>query len=324
MWDFSLSNAVGAMQKTLPFVLFRMAIYLGITIAYIIATGLGAGIGYGLTAFGQNPGSGAGLGGLIGFGAVSGVLYWAREYLLYMVKAGHIAVLVEILDGKALPENQGQIAYAQGVIQQRFKETSLLFGLDQLIKGILHAANRMLLGLTSWLPIPGLDNLVSLVNKVLDMSLTYVDEVIIAYNLRIKSDNPWQSSQDALVLYAQNYKVLLKNAVFLMLFMYGLSFLVFLVFLAPVGALMGLFPGHIGGWSFIIALVMAWSVKAALLEPIAIHALMQVYFKTIEGQTPNPEWRDKLSSASSQFRELGEKAAQSLGMGAKSGPQQSA
>lgn len=313
MWDFSLSQAIAAMQKTLPFVLFRMAIYFGITLAYIIVTGMGAAIGYGVTAFGQNPGSGAGLGGLLGFGAVSGVLYWAREYLLYMVKAGHIAVLVEILDGKPLPENQGQIEYAQGVIKARFKDTSLLFGLDQLIKGILHTANRIILGLTHWLPIPGLNNLVSVVNKILDMSLTYVDEIIIAYNLRVKSENTWQSSKDALVLYAQNYKVLLKNAVFLMLFMYGLAFLVFLVFLAPVGALMSLFPGQVGGWSFIIALVFAWSVKAALLEPIAIHALMQVYFKTIEGQIPNPEWDDRLEKVSAQFRELKEKAAGYLG-----------
>lgn len=317
MWDFSLSQAIGAMQKTMPFILFRMAIYFGITIAYILATGMGAAIGYGLTAFGKDPGSGAGLGGLFGFGAVSGLLYWAREYLLYMVKAGHIAVLVEILDGRPLPDNQGQIAYAQGIIKQRFKETSMLFGLDQLIKGILHAANRLILGLTSWLPIPGLQNLVSLVNKVLDMSLTYVDEVIIAYNLRTRSENSWQSSKDALILYAQNYQVLLKNAVFLMLFMYGLAFLVFLVFLAPIGALMGMFPGQVGGWSFIIALVLAWSVKAALLEPIAIHALMQVYFKVIEGQTPNPEWDAKLESVSSHFRELKQKAAAYVsGMGA--------
>ncbi len=309
MWDFNLSQAIGAMQKTLPFILFRMAIYLGITLAYILATGMGAAVGYGLTAFGKDPGSGAGLGGLLGFGAISGVLYWAREYLLYMVKAGHIAVLVEILDGRSLPENQGQIEYAQNVVKQRFKETSLLFGLDQLIKGILHTANRLLLGLTNWLPIPGLQNLVAIVNKVLDMSLTYVDEVIIAYNLRTRSENPWQSSKDALILYAQNYQLLLKNAVFLMLFMYGLSFLVFLVFLAPVGALMGLFPGSVGGWSFIIALVLAWSVKAALLEPIAIYALMQVYFKTIEGQTPSPEWDAKLETASSHFRDLTQKAS---------------
>jgi hypothetical protein len=37
--------------------------------------------------------------------------------------------------------------------------------------------------------------------------------------------------------------------------------------------------------------------------------MMDVYFKTIEGQTPNPEWDQKLSSASDKFRELSQKAA---------------
>lgn len=308
MWDFNLSQAMGLMLKTLPFIILRMLIYFGITLGYVLAIGIGAGIGYGVTAFGDNPGSGAGFGGIIGFGAISGVLYWAREYLLYLVKAGHISVLVEALDGKALPEGRGQIDHAQLVVKENFKEASILFGIDQLIKGILRALNRMLMTIANWLPIPNLDKLVNVINNILTVSLTYVDEVILAYMLRSKSDNPWQASKDALILYAQNYQVMLKNAVFLMLFMYLISFLVFLLFLAPVAGLMSMFPGSVGGWSFIVALVFAWSVKAALLEPLAVTAMMQVYFKTIEGQTPNPEWDEKLSVASDKFREMKAKA----------------
>jgi hypothetical protein len=44
------------------------------------------------------------------------------------------------------------------------------------------------------------------------------------------------------------------------------------------------------------------------MEPFAIYALMQVYFKTIEGQVPNPEWDQKLAGASKKFRELKDKA----------------
>ena len=39
---------------------------------------------------------------------------------------------------------------------------------------------------------------------------------------------------------------------------------------------------------------------------------MQVYFKVIEGQVPNPDWDRKLAEASRPFRELKEKAAASL------------
>jgi hypothetical protein len=308
MWDFNLSQALGLMLKTMPFIFFRMLIYFAITLAYVVVTGLGAGIGYGVTAFGDNPGGGAFYGALFGFAGVSGILYWAREYLLYLVKAGHISVLVEALADKPLPAGRGQIQHAQQVVKERFKESSVLFAMDQLIKGILRAVNRLVMSLTNWLPVANLDQLARFVTSILNVSLTYVDEVILAYNIKTNSENPWQSSKDGLILYAQNYKVMLKNAFFLMLLMYLLAFLVFLIFLAPVAALMGLFPGSVGGWSFIIALLFAWSIKAALLEPLAITAMMQVYFKTIEGQQPNPEWDERLSMASDKFREIRTKA----------------
>lgn len=312
MWDFNIGHALGAMIKTAPFVIFRIIIYVGIAVAYVLAVGVGAGIGYGIGSIGDEPGGFAFYGGLFGFGIVSAALYWAREYLLYLVKAGHVAVLVEHFDGNALPGGRGQIEHAQAVVKERFAEASVLFGVDRLIKGILRALNRLVMSVATFLPIPGLRELAGFVNKILNVSLTYTDEIILAYNIRTRSENPWDSSKDALILYAQNYKVIAKNAVFLLLFMYAVSLFIFLIILAPVGALMALFPGSVGGVSFIIALVFAWALKAALLEPLAIAALMQVYFKAIEGQVPNPEWDQKLTAASNKFRDLKDKAAAHL------------
>lgn len=310
MWDFSLAGAVGLMGRTLPFLLLRLAVYVGITLAYILVTGLGAGIGYGLTSWGDGQGAGAFWGGAIGFAVVSGILYWAREYLLYLIKAGHIAVLVELIQGQELPGGKSQVEHGQAVVKERFKESSILFGVDQLIKGILRALNRLLMSVSRALPIPALDNLMSIVNKILNTSLTYVDEVILAYNIKTNSDNPWQSSKDAIILYAQNYQTMLKNAVFLMVFMYISAFVVFLLVLGPIAAIGALFPGSVGFWTFLFSVLLAWSIKAAVLEPLAVTAMMQVYFKTIEGQTPNPEWDAKLSNASEKFREMGQKASE--------------
>ena len=90
MWDFKMGQAVGAMIKTAPFIIFRIIIYVGIALAYVLAVGVGAGLGYGLGSIGDEPGGWAFGGGFIGFGIVSVALYWAREYLLYLVKAGHV------------------------------------------------------------------------------------------------------------------------------------------------------------------------------------------------------------------------------------------
>lgn len=72
-------------------------------------------------------------------------------------------------------------------------------------------------------------------------------------------------------------------------------------------------PGQLAGWAFVLAIVFAWAFKAAFIEPFAIACLMQVYFKTIEGQVPDPAWDARLAEASSKFRELKDKALASFG-----------
>lgn len=309
MKDFSLSHVMGLLSRTMPFLIFRFLIYFGITIAYVLITGVGAGIGYGVGSIGGSGPAGGMWGGIIGFSTAGVIMYLLREYLLYMVKAGHIAVMVELMEGKTLPEGRSQIQHAQAVVRERFAESSVLFGLDQLIKGILKAFNRLFFSATSLLPIPGVQGLAKFINTVVTLSLTYLDEVILAYNMKTRSDNPWKSSQTALVLYAQNYKTFLKNAVWLAFFVWGLSFLVFLLILGPVAGFVALFPGTAGPLTLIFALVFTWAVKQAVIEPFAMTALMQVYFKVTEGQEPNPEWEAKLDQASGKFRELKDKAA---------------
>ena len=99
-------------------------------------------------------------------------------------------------------------------------------------------------------------------------------------------------------------KVMLKNAAWLAIFVYGLGFIVFLVMLAPAALVVYLMPGAWAAGGVVFALLFAWAVKAALLEPFAIACLMQVYFKAIEGQQPDPEWDARLEQMSGKFRKL--------------------
>ncbi|WP_269932118.1 hypothetical protein [Aminobacter sp. HY435] len=311
MWDFSIGTSLAIMARTWPFIALRMVVYFGITLAYIVATGAGAGVGYGVghaAADPDGPVSFALWGGIAGFGVVSIAVYWVREYILYIVKAGHIAVMVHLLDGREIPGGQNQIAYAREVVTERFSEASVLFVLDQLVKGAVRAITGLIGGIAAFLPLPGLDGLVRFLNTVIRMSLTYVDEIILAYNIRVGSNSPWQTARQGVVLYAQNGKIMLKNAVWLSIVAWVVSLLVFLFMLAPAGAILYFMPGELAGWAFVMAIVFAWAFKAALIEPFAIASLMQVYFKAIEGQVPNPEWDRRLEDASSKFRELKEKA----------------
>lgn len=310
MWDFKLTQVFAILLRTLPFLVLRMLVYFGITLAYLVGIGGGSGVGW---VIGRAGGAdvatgGAFWGALIGFGVISGVMYWVREYLLYLVKAGHIAVLVELLQGKQIPGGRGQIDYATSVVKERFVESSVLFGVDRLISAILRVFNRMMMRVANFLPIPGLDGVMKFASAVITMSLTYVDEVILAYNVRNRIENPWAGARDGLILYAQNYKNLLKNALWLTLIVWGMTLLIFLVVFLPVAALASLAPSLAGFWTFAIAAIVAWSIKAALVDPLAMTALMQAYFIAIEGQTPREEWAGKLDSMSGKFKKLGHKA----------------
>lgn len=311
MWDFSLSRSFTLMMQTLPFIGLRCAVYFGIALAYVLMSGIGAGVGWGIGALGSEgfQATAAFWGGLAGFGLTAGILYFLREYIVYLVKAGHIAVMVQYLNNQTLPTNTSQIHYASSVVKHRFAQASLLFALDQLIKGVVNAITGLVQGLSSLLPIPGLSNIMGVFRAFLRVAVGLVDEVILAYAIQTDSSNPWISARTALILYTQNATNMLKNAVWLTLFTYGLSLLVFLILLAPAAALAYLMPGVASASSIIFALLFAWAIKAALLEPFAIACLLQAYFKAIEGQQPDPNWETRLDEVSNQFVQLKHKAA---------------
>jgi hypothetical protein len=318
MWDFSLGRAIGAMFRTWPFIVLRMIVYFGLALGYVLVAGVGAGTGWLFHYFGFEPESSTLIGGAAGLGIVSLVVYWFREYLLYLVKAGHIAVLVEILNGKPVPGGRGQIAYAQQIVRERFVESSALFAVDQLIKGVIRVITGTIHTLAVLIPIPGFDGLIRFANAVLRTSMTYVDELVLAYIIRTKTTTPWETAKDGLVLYAQNYWSFAKNAIFLTIFMYVIAALIFIVVLGPAMAVAALLPGTAGtAWGLVIALLIAWAFKTAFIEPFAIAALMQVYFKTIAGQVPDPAWEDRLTHVSDNFRRLKDRAASAMGATAR-------
>ncbi|MCC5961806.1 MAG: hypothetical protein JJU09_01655 [Rhodobacteraceae bacterium] len=310
MWDFSFGRGIGLMVQTLPFVLLRMAVYFGAALAYVLVTGTGAGIGWGVGALGDDGfrASATFFGGVTGFGVVLIVMYWLREYILYLVKAGHIAVMVELIDGRPMPEGRSQIGHAQAMVRERFAEASTLFAVDQLIKGVLRAITGLVRGVFTLLPIPGVRQLVTILRAFLRVAVGFIDEVILAYGLRTRATDPWDSARTALVLYAQNYKPMLKNAAWITLFVYGLMALLFLVMLAPAALITNLYPGGMSAMGVVIAFILAWSVKQAVLEPLAVACLLQAYFRTIEGQTPDPEWDAKLQGMSDKFGKIKDRA----------------
>ncbi|MEX0344887.1 MAG: hypothetical protein AB3N20_08195 [Rhizobiaceae bacterium] len=311
MWNFSLGTTVSLLARTWPFLALRFVVFGGIAILFLAVTGSGALIGYGVGSGFYDEASGYqfGIYGTIGGFVLSGLIFrLIRQYILYMVKAAHIAVMMKLIDGDPLPEGTGQVAYGRQVVTERFAEANVLFALDLLIKGVVKTIGKIISGVGAFIPIPGLQQIIGIINAVIETSVTFVDEIILAYNVRNDSENPWQSSRHALVLYAQNGKTMIKNAAWLTFFLFAISVLIFLILVGPLAAMFAATPGTNIAYGIIAAVVFAIFVKETLIEPFAVAALMQVYFETIEGQVPDPEWDAKLAGMSSKFRELKDRA----------------
>lgn len=310
MWDFSIARALGLMIRTAPFLIFRALVYFGIAAALAIATGAGAGTGYGIGLLSDEEFRATSTlwGGIAGFGLTAGVIFFLRDYLLYLVKAGQIAVMVDYLDGKPLPYGQGQIAYARAVVTERFGQASALFALDRLIRGVIGLITGLVEGVMTILPIPGLAQIMTAVRAYLRIAVGLVDEVILAHAIRTRSENAWEAAHDGLVLYAQNGRAMLVNAAWLTLISWVLAAVVFVLMLGPAAALVWLLPGDASAGMFVFALIFAWAVKAAMIEPFALACMLQVFFSLTEGQEPQPEWRGRLTQISDKFRQLGERA----------------
>lgn len=310
MWDFNIRKALILMMQTWPFLGLRLVVYIGVALGYMLTSGLGAGMGYGVgTLIASDMQAGAALwGGLIGFGAFGVFMYWAREYLLYLIKAGHIVALVHLLHDKPLPPEISQMAYASGAVKARFAQASVLFAIDRLIVGVVKALSGLVHDMMTMASLPGAQPLAAVVHAFLRMAVGFVDEVILARTIHADSDNPWSAARDALILYGQNYKRMMKNAAWLALMVYAFSALVFLLMLAPATLLVYLMPGAWSAAAIVFALLLAWSIKVALLEPFAMTCLMDVYFQTIRDQQPDLEWEARLEQMSGKFRTLTEQA----------------
>ncbi len=301
--NLHLGEAWGVLMKTLPCVLVRMAVYAAVAIGSAIYVGV-------LLLMSKFFGGAGGILVLVGVGVLFGLLKLLQRYALYLIKAGHIAVITEILQNGRLPENTGQLVYGKNVVTGVFKEVSVLFAIDQLVSGVIKAFNRTAVRVADLVPVPGIDAVAKLAAMIVNYAVTYVDETILSFNLARKDRNIWKNAETGLVLYAQNWKPILSNAVALAAInIIGLVVFV-IIMLIPFGLLAAVTSNETLKmvWLF-LALAFGYGLKLSLINPFCLISTIITYNHAIKGQEPNAEWESKLEQASAKFRELQSKAA---------------
>ncbi len=307
--NLQLGRAFGIVLKTLPYVLYRAVVY-GVICAIFAVVLLF------LALIGRIFGGGAAgvlfviilAGG--GFGA-----RFLREYVLYLLRAGHVAVITEIIEQGALPAGVSQTQWGADKVKSYFKEISVLALVDQLVKGIIGALNRTLFNVLNILPFPGLQGLAKVAQKVVDFSLTYIDESILTHTFKTGNERVYEAAKSGIILYCQAWKGLLKNAVALTLLSYAFTIVSAVIFLIPLGAVAWMLPET---WSFakfglfVLALFMGVSLKWILFDPIACTATILTFLAETENMVPDPEWESRIEAVSDKFRELKQKAAEQV------------
>ena len=305
MWDVSLGRVASLVLRTYPFMLIRAAVYFGISAAVVVAAGGGAGIGWAFGAVG-GPGArmpGAFWGALAGFAFVVLMLWWLREYILFLVRAGHVAAFLLTIEEREPTAAQGQVGQALALVQQRFREADTLLAVERCLQGSIASLVSALDPIGKFLPAEA-RVLSKPINTALAAAMGFLADVVLAKPLSTRRGNVWSEARDSIVLLAQARRVTMTSALQHAAAAWAVTVIVFLLAIAPASAFAQSHLSGVGPITLLFAAVFAWSFKRAIVDPFAIASMMQIYLQSVAGQRPDPAWDTTLTDASEDFREL--------------------
>lgn len=306
-----LAKAAKLMLELFPFLLYRLGVYAAVGVVMLLYWILALGICWIAWRLWELAGMALFLFFLAGN---CGLLFLARSYLLYLVKAGYIACLSQVVGYGTFPPGMTQTQFAQAAVAGRFGEISVMSGVDALIQGTIRAFNASLEELASWIPIPGMDQLTAAVKAIVRVAAGNIDEAVLSLAFLRKDQTVWEASRDGVLLYVQNWKPILQVAVAVTLIDWICTAVLFIMLLVVIGLFcLVLIPASwttIRALAVIVPLILTYVLRLGLLEPLVVTAVLITYHKAIKGQKVDPAWDEKLSQISDQFRMLKQRATQ--------------
>jgi hypothetical protein len=308
-------EATQLLARTMPFIWIRLGSYALLGLALGVYFAVIGGLAWLLGSLW------APLGWLlfvVAIGGGYGGVRWASRYYFHLLRAAHTSVMTEVILSGAAPQGS-QLAYGKARVIERFRDTSILFAVDRLVDGVVRSVIGSLTSAAGVLPIPGIDGLGKLLERVALAASSFIDESILSRSYARREQSVWAVARDGVVLYAQAWKPILTNAVALALLSYVQFALLLVIFALPALALGAMLPGL--RFALAVAVVLAaWMVKLAVADAFALAATLIAYHRATAGLEPDAAWVAKIDAVSDKFRELGRKAAEFAGAGAKPVP----
>ncbi|MFP9193479.1 hypothetical protein [Natronosalvus vescus] len=295
-------KATGIYLKTMPFVLLRMGIGLLLGIVSIVYFGVIGWLAWTFVDAETISGWVAIVALLIALVLFIKAWQLLVKYVLYLVKAGHIAVIAHIVQTGEVPSNQ--ISYGTGKVKEHFTEASALFAVDQVVKAVIKQFNRRVLSFSNLVSfVPTLKQIIEFVGRAVAIAASYIDEAIVAYMFISDEENRWKAAGDGLVLYAKSWKPVLGSTLLIVGGMYVAALVLFLALTPLASVLSGLSTTfELIGWVVVVGLVL--TVYSGLLKPWVKTVVITTFLIEAQDKTPDSKTRQEIENRSEKFKEL--------------------
>lgn len=315
---FYFAEAAQNMIRTYQFILLRVIIGLGLAFG-LVAT-LVASIWLWLT--------------LDPFVAVSLIVvlllvltlasYIIGPYVVYLVEAGHVAVLTHMITAGEAPTNQIRFGLKQ--VRGNFASVTVLFVLVIAIKRVLRQLNaiinRIVSSLTEGLSTGGrqreagvVQGLVGIVQLALNITISSVDKAILANIYLSDEENNWKPAKEGVVLYAMTWKPILASALVVATVFYGPLIVAGYFSEQILGALGGQeaviaeIETYLLGLSdigllalFVVLLGLLTTLHYGLIKPGLTVLIVTIYLNETAEEAPDDEWEQRLREHSPEYR----------------------
>ncbi len=304
-----LKTATGAFVKTLPFVVVELAIgavfallavvYLGLVGWLAVEFLLGDG-GWGLLVVGAVM--------LIAFVSFAYVWRLIRRYVLYLVRAGHVAVVAHVITEGEVPDNQ--LRYATSQVSEYFLSASGLAGVELLLEAVLGQLTRSVTRLGGALPasLPGgLRALATVVRRSVALAVGHLDDAVLAYMFVDRDPNRWRSARDGVVLYGKCWKPVLATTLLVVFGTYVLWFVLLTVF-APLAVALDALPTGVELVSWLVVFGLVAVVHTGVVKPWVKTVVITTFLLESRGERPDSETVAWIEARSDRFAELTERA----------------
>ncbi|TYL37304.1 hypothetical protein CV102_16890 [Natronococcus pandeyae] len=295
-------KATGVFLRTLPFVALRIAVGALFGILTVLYFGVIGWLVLTLLEAGTLSGPIAGVGLVIATLIFLGVMRLARRYVLYLVAAGHIAVIAYIVDTGETPSNQ--IAFGTNKVKENFAGASALFVVDQLVKSVIRQFNSTVISLSNLVSfVPTLGNILTVLRRAIALAASYIDEAILAHVFLNEDQNNWRAARDGVVLYGKTWKPVLASTLIIVLGMYAVAFAMLLA-LTPLAAVFGGFSPTFEVLGWVVVGGIALTVYLGVLRPWVKTVVITTFLVESRDATPDSETMDFIANRSKKFEEL--------------------